>query len=136
MVIIYTAPSCASCRKAKAWFDDHKIDYVEKNFFQKPLTHQEIKAILRMTENGTSDIITTRSSSYRKLNVDLDSLPLKELLDLLVAHPGLLKKPIIMDEKHSLVGYSDDEIRRFLPRSIRRANLRRAESRANALPAS
>ena len=33
MIRIYTAPSCASCRKVKAWLKEHQIPYVEKNIF-------------------------------------------------------------------------------------------------------
>ncbi len=33
MIRIYTAPSCASCRKVKAWLKEHDIPYVEKNIF-------------------------------------------------------------------------------------------------------
>ena len=31
MIQIYTTPSCASCRKAKKWFDQYNIPYSEKN---------------------------------------------------------------------------------------------------------
>ncbi len=34
MIRIYTAPSCASCRKVKSWLKEHNIPYVEKNIFQ------------------------------------------------------------------------------------------------------
>ncbi|MBT2738852.1 hypothetical protein J7E66_30070 [Bacillus sp. ISL-7] len=26
MVIVYTTPSCGSCQKAKAWFEEHQIE--------------------------------------------------------------------------------------------------------------
>ena len=28
MIKIYTTPSCASCRKAKLWLEEHNIPYV------------------------------------------------------------------------------------------------------------
>ena len=34
MVIIYTTPSCASCRKAKNWLEEHEIEYIEKNIVE------------------------------------------------------------------------------------------------------
>ena len=33
MIRIYTAPSCASCRKVKSWLNENQIPYVEKNIF-------------------------------------------------------------------------------------------------------
>ena len=52
MVTLYTSPSCTSCRKARAWLEANAIPYKERNVFKEPLTRDEIKNILRMTEDG------------------------------------------------------------------------------------
>jgi regulatory protein spx len=127
MVTLFTSPSCTSCRKAKAWLHENEIPYTERNIFSEPLTLEEVKAILRMTEDGTDEIISTRSKTFQKLNVDIDSLPMKELYTLIMENPGLLRRPIIMDEKRLQVGYNEDEIRRFLPRKVRNFHLLEAK---------
>jgi regulatory protein spx len=119
MVTLYTTPSCASCRKAKAWFEEHQIDYIERNIISNPLTVDEIKSILRLTEEGTSEIISTNSKAFQELNVNIESLPLNELYKLIMEHPKMVRRPIILDEKRLQVGYNEDEIRSFLPRRIR-----------------
>ncbi|MGQ0515818.1 glutaredoxin domain-containing protein, partial [Bacillus sp. D-CC] len=60
MVTLYSSPSCTSCRKAKLWLEENHIPYTERNIFSDPLTIEEIKEILRMTESGTDEIIFTR----------------------------------------------------------------------------
>lgn len=119
MVTLYTSPSCTSCRKARAWLEEHDIPFTERNIFSEPLSIDEIKEILRMTEDGTDEIISTRSKVFQKLNVNLETMPLQELYQLINEHPGLLRRPIIIDEKRLQVGYNEDEIRRFLPRKVR-----------------
>lgn len=119
MVTLYLTPSCTSCRKARAWLEEHQIEYVERNILSEPLTVEEIKSILRLTEDGTEEIISTNSKTYQQLNVDIDSLPLNELYELIIDNPQMLRRPIIMDHKRLQVGYNDDEIRRFLPRRLR-----------------
>ncbi|WP_394186101.1 transcriptional regulator SpxA [Metabacillus halosaccharovorans] len=119
MVILYTTPSCTSCRKAKAWLEEHQIDYVERNIISQPLTIDEIKSILRLTEEGTTEIISTNSKTFQDLNVDIESLPLYEFYDLIMKHPQMLRRPIVQDEKRLQVGYNEEEIRRFLPRKLR-----------------
>ncbi|WP_283586782.1 transcriptional regulator SpxA [Limosilactobacillus vaginalis] len=133
MVTLYTSPSCTSCRKAKAWLQENGIPFKERNIFSEPLNIDEIKNILRMTEDGTEDIISKRSKAYSKLNVDLDELPMKQLYKLISKNPGLLRRPIIVDEKRLQVGYNEDEIRRFLPRQIRELELAEAERKANMI---
>ncbi|MDT2596261.1 transcriptional regulator SpxA [Enterococcus dongliensis] len=127
MLTLYTSPSCTSCRKARAWLQEHEIPYVERNIFSEPLNIDELKAILQMTEDGTEEIISTRSKVFQKLNMDLDDLSLKELLDLVKENPGLLRRPIMIDEKRLQVGFNEDEIRRFLPRDVRQYELRQAQ---------
>ncbi len=131
MVTLYTSPSCTSCRKAKAWLEEHEIAYVERNIFSESLSIQEIKEILRMTEDGTDEIISTRSKIFQKLNINLESMPLQDLYKLIQENPGLLRRPIIIDEKRLQVGYNEDEIRRFLPRRVRTYQLQEAQRLVN-----
>ena len=127
MVTLFTSPSCTSCRKARAWFEEHNIPYQERNIFAEPLSKDEIKEILQMTEDGTEEIISQRYKAYQKLNIDLDELPLKDLFDLIQNNPGILRRPIMLDEKRLQVGYNEDEIRRFLPRTVRAMELQEAQ---------
>ena len=127
MLTLYTSPSCTSCRKARAWLQEHEIPFVERNIFSEPLNISELKSILQMTEDGTEEIISTRSKVFQQLNMDLDDLPLKELLELVQDNPGLLRRPIMVDEKRLQVGFNEDEIRRFLPRDVRQLELRQAQ---------
>ncbi|MBS4188886.1 transcriptional regulator Spx [Bacillus sp. FJAT-49705] len=131
MVTLYTSPSCTSCRKARLWLEEHEIAYKERNIFSEPLTIDEIKAILRMTEDGTDEIISTRSKIFQKLDVNLESMPLQDLFELIKKNPGLLRRPIIIDEKRLQVGYNEDEIRRFLPRKVRTFQLLEAQRLVN-----
>ncbi|WP_405103202.1 transcriptional regulator SpxA [Oceanobacillus sp. FSL H7-0719] len=131
MVTLYTSPSCTSCRKAKAWLEEHEIPFRERNIFLEPLSIDEIKEILRMTEDGTDEIISTRSKVFQKLDVNIEQLPMQDLFDLIQKNPGLLRRPIILDEKRLQVGYNEDEIRRFLPRTVRTFQLREAQKMVN-----
>ncbi|CAM2844691.1 transcriptional regulator Spx [Fructilactobacillus fructivorans] len=129
MLNLYVAPSSASSRKARAWLKDHNIPFKERNINSNPLNADEVKQILRLTENGSEDIISTRSNVFKKLHLNLDDLSLTELVDLLVKYPDLIKRPIIFDDKRLEVGYNEEEIRRFLPRDVREAELRQLESK-------
>ncbi|KRL63856.1 regulatory protein spx [Lactobacillus psittaci DSM 15354] len=131
MINLYVSSSCTSCRKARAWLKKHNIPFKERNIFSDPLSKEEIVNILRLTENGTEEIISTRSRAFQELHVDLDELSIDQLLDLVQNNPSLLRRPIIMDNRRLQVGYNDDEIRRFLPRKVRRLELVKAQKMAD-----
>lgn len=123
MLNLYVAPSSASSRKARKWLMDHGIDLKERNITRIPLNADEIKRILRLTENGSEDIISTRSNAFRKLHVNLDSLTVSQLIELMVQHPDLIRRPLIFNDEQLQVGFSEEDIRSFLPRSVREASL-------------
>ncbi|MBF0714551.1 transcriptional regulator Spx [Gemella sp. GH3] len=119
VVTLFTSPSCTSCRKARAWLVENNIEFLERNIFSEPLTIEEIKNILAITEYGTEDIISFRSKTFQKLNIDIDTMSLQELYKVIQDNPGMLRRPIIVDNKRLQVGYNEDEIRRFLPKEVR-----------------
>ncbi|SDM64341.1 transcriptional regulator SpxA [Bacillus sp. OK048] len=119
MVTLFVSPSCTSCRRAKAWFQEHQIPYKERNILSEKLTIDEIKNILHFTEDGTDEIISTKSKAFQKLDVNIDSLSLRELYSIINENPGILKRPLMLDEKRLQVGFNEEEIRSFLPRKMR-----------------
>jgi regulatory protein spx len=129
MLNLYVAPSSASSRKARKWLVDHGIEFKERNISRIPLNADEIKRILRLTENGSEDIISTRSNAFQKLHVDLDNLTVSQLIDLMVKHPDLIRRPLIFNDEQLQVGFSEEDIRSFLPRSVREASLKQLMDR-------
>ena len=119
MIKIYTAPSCSSCKKAKTFFKKEEIPYVEKNIFVNDINEKELRNILSKTENGTEDIISTRSKIIKEGNVDLDNMTISELITFIRQNPSVLKRPIMVDDTKMQVGYNPEEIRVFIPHEKR-----------------
>ncbi|MGT2801101.1 regulatory protein spx [Streptococcus henryi] len=130
MITLFLSPSCTSCRKARAWLTNHKVEFKEHNIITSPLSREELMSILSFTENGTEDIISTRSKVFQKLDVDVDDMSISDLIQLISENPSLLRRPILLDKKRMQIGFNEDEIRAFLPRDYRKHELRQATIRA------
>lgn len=128
MVRIYTSPSCSSCRKVKKWFEMENIPFEERNIFSATLNETELKDMLSKTENGTEDIISTRSKIIKDQNIDIESMSISELLKFIRQNPSILKRPIMVDERRVQVGYNEEEIRTFIPISRRYKDLVKVSS--------
>lgn len=118
-MIIFTTPSCSSCRKAKKWLDEHRIEYTEKNLFNEPVTEKDIELMLKNAENGFDDIISTRSKIFKEEIFDIEDMKMSELKDFIIKNPSVLKRPIIVDGEKLQVGYNEEEIRVFVPQRLR-----------------
>ena len=123
MIMLYSSASCTSCRKARSWLEEHDIPFTEKNVFTEKITDEELRAILQLTENGTNEIISQRSQAFRELDINIEEMPLGRVLKLIQQHPGIMRRPILVDNKRLLVGYNEEDIRCFLPREIRKIEL-------------
>ncbi len=119
MIVVYTSPGCASCRKVKAWLNQKQINYIEKNIFQIILDPKEIKYLLSRSENGFDDIISKRSKLFQQGKIDLDHMNTNELVDFIQQHPSVLKRPIIINEDNMQIGYDEEEIDAFVPKQLR-----------------
>ncbi|HEO3360340.1 TPA: Spx/MgsR family RNA polymerase-binding regulatory protein [Streptococcus agalactiae] len=130
MITLFLSPSCTSCRKARAWLSKHEVAFEEHNIITSPLNKEGLLQILSFTENGTEDIISTRSKVFQKLAIDVDELSTSSLMELISENPSLLRRPIILDKKRMQIGFNEDEIRAFLPRDYRKQELKQATIRA------
>ncbi|MDG2544259.1 Spx/MgsR family RNA polymerase-binding regulatory protein [Lactiplantibacillus plantarum] len=128
-VNLYYSTSSKSSRSARAWLVENNIPFNERDIIANPLDRDELKQILRLTENGFEDIVSTRSKAFKALHIDLSDLGFNQLLDLLVEKPQLLKRPIIYDGRRLQIGYNEEDIRAFLPRAVRKSELREIQQK-------
>lgn len=119
MITIYTAPSCTSCKKAKSWLAHHNINFKERNIIADPLSTTEITKILEKCDDGIEGLISSRNRFVKTLGVDFEDLSMTTAIKIISENPQILRRPIIMDNKRLHVGYNEEEIRTFLPRTVR-----------------
>jgi regulatory protein spx len=125
MLTVLVTPSCTSCKKAKNWLNKHRIAFTERNIMHQPLSTDEIKHLLSRLDDGLESLISTRNRFAKNLNVDFDELSFQEAVQIISDNPQILRRPIIMDDKRLHIGYNEEEIRVFLPRSVRQVEMRR-----------
>ena len=120
MIVVYTSPGCASCRKVKQWLKERNLEFIEKNIFKTLLNDNEIKHLLMRSENGSDDIISKRSKIIQESNIDIESMTTDQLIAFIKRNPSVLKRPIILNERNFQVGYDEEEITVFVPQELRK----------------
>ena len=126
MLKIYTVTTCSSSKKAKEWLGEHRIEYQEINLLTDNIEKQEFLNMLSLTEEGTGEILSKRSRIYKKIATRLDELSLGELVRFIDENRSVLRRPLIVNDKCLQVGYNEDDIRKFLPRTVRRVEMANA----------
>ncbi|WP_084266121.1 Spx/MgsR family RNA polymerase-binding regulatory protein [[Mycoplasma] testudinis] len=117
-LLLITA-SCSSCVRARKFFVDNQLPFVEENFYSQPISEKHFKDILSMTENGVYDIISQRSKFLSSNKIDIDELKISELIELIHQHPSIVKRPILLQydksglPKRLMIGYNSQDIKVF-----------------------
>lgn len=124
MIKIYTVAGCSSSQKAKKWLSENHVDFQEINLLTDDISKEDFLEILSLTENGNEELLSKRSRTYKGLGLDLERFSLNTMVTIMKENRSILRRPLILDDKRLQVGYNDDDIRKFLPRSVRQVKLK------------
>ena len=123
MIVMYTSEGCSSCRKAKQYMKDNDLSFIEKNISRDTLNEEEIRYLLKRTENGSDDLISQRSKIIRENNIDIENMSTSDLVSFISHNPTVLKRPIIIDSHDLQTGYDEEQISIFKRNSLKKMAL-------------
>lgn len=114
MINLYIKSSCQSSRKTVAFFNQNGIEYKATKLQKDGISKTDLKKILFYTENGIEDIL---NKNYFKI---VEHMSTEEFYDFIEKHPTALRTPIMLQRGKLIVGFNEDEISTFLPRTIKK----------------
>ncbi|MFC6171586.1 ArsC/Spx/MgsR family protein [Loigolactobacillus jiayinensis] len=119
MINMYFHTSDPAKNKMVRWFKRQHIGLQIRNILQKPLDKSEITKLFLMSDNGTDDLLAQRAKATQALALN-DDLTFNELVDLVQAHPQILKNPIVFDEHSLITGFNLEKVGVFIPQKERK----------------
>lgn len=126
--ILYTETSSKTCAEAMNWLNENNIPFKERRISKaNPLKMSEIQHMLIISDSGFEEVIK-RNKKTIKLNGELvmvDNLSTKQLVSAIVNQPTILRTPILINEKKMVVGFQISEMGLFIPRSVRKNELKK-----------
>ena len=102
---------CGTCRKAKKWLDERKISYMERPIKEDNPTLEEIKEWHARSGLPLKRFFNTSGVLYKemKLKDKLPGMSEEEQYSLLASDGLLVKRPILLEGDHVLVGFKEAE---------------------------
>lgn len=104
-------PKCSTCKKAKKWLEDNKIEFEDRHIIENTPTVEELKRWIKMSDKDIKKWFNTSGLKYKELNLK-DKLPLMsddEKIELLSTDGMLIKRPILVLENKVLIGFKEEE---------------------------
>jgi arsenate reductase-like glutaredoxin family protein len=69
------------------------VEFNERDFFKNPFTRAEIEELLQ--GNPASEMFNFRSPSFKQMGLERNTLTDKELIDLMLKEPRLVRRPVV-----------------------------------------
>lgn len=115
MIEFYGYSKCNTSRQVENYIKQKGYDYKFIDITIKPPSKSLLSQILKSLQLKPKDLINPSSSTYKELNLkeQLKTMNDKELLELLLQHPKLIKRPIIIDKDNNKYSIGKDALSVF-----------------------
>jgi len=104
---VFHKTACITCKKTITEIERMNKDIEKRDFFKDPLSEIELKKIIKMTGKKPSELLRKRDKMYKELELENDKKTDNQIIKLMVKHPGLLLRPIIVTKNKVFVGKVD-----------------------------
>lgn len=83
-----------------------KKDIEKRDFFKDPFSESELKKIIKITGKRPRELLRKRDKNYKELEFETKDYPDDQIIKLMVIHPGLILRPIVIMDGKTSVGKS------------------------------
>ncbi|MEW6130298.1 MAG: arsenate reductase (glutaredoxin) [Acidobacteriota bacterium] len=95
-ITIYQKPTCSKCREALAILNESGETFESVNYYETPLTKDELRQLIAKLGIPAKDLLRKGEDVFRALNIKPDEISEDELIALMIAHPDLMQRPIVV----------------------------------------
>ena len=95
-LIVYEKNTCTTCRNLSALLEEHGVDFDTVEYHVTGLTEEELRGLLAKLGAPPRDVLRMREALVAELALAERDVPDDELIALMVEHPQLVQRPIVV----------------------------------------
>ncbi|MGY3766628.1 arsenate reductase family protein [Vagococcus vulneris] len=110
MTVFYWYPKCSTCKKAKAWLEEHHIIYEEINMIEHPPAKELLIEWMENNKYPIRRFFNTSGARYREQHLKniVNDFSIDEAAGRLTVDGMLIKRPImLLDNNQVLLGFKE-----------------------------
>ncbi len=113
-ITIYHKPTCTTCRQAVQLLKDSGTPFTAVNYYEQTFTKDQLKKILKKAGYSPKDVLRTKEDIYKELGLAKKELSEEALLDLMVKHPDLIQRPLVVKDDKALLARPAETVKTLL----------------------
>ncbi len=104
---IYGIKACDTMKKARDWLDGHGVTYTFHDYKTVGIDRAHLQAWSKVV--GWETLLNKAGTTFRKLpDADKQGLDEAKAIDLMLAQPSMIKRPVLVMDEQMLVGFKPD----------------------------
>lgn len=113
MINMYGIKNCDTIRKARAWLDQHQIDYQFIDYRKDGLSSELLATFSQQL--GWQNLLNTRGTTYRALPAESKAnLTEQTALALMLQQPAMIKRPLLQVKDTYILGFNAEHYQKLL----------------------
>jgi len=106
-ITIYGIKNCDTMKKAFAWLDKAGVAYDFHDYKKAGVSKGDLEKWCKA--EGWETVLNRAGTTFRKLpDADKEGLTERKAIALMIAQPSMIKRPVLDDGKHLLIGFKPD----------------------------
>ncbi|MDB5376966.1 MAG: hypothetical protein JWR00_1412 [Rubritepida sp.] len=104
---IYGIKNCDTMKKARSWLDARGVSYAFHDYKASGIEAETLEGWADQV--GWEKLLNRAGTTFRKLpDADREGIDDGKAIALMVAQPSMIKRPVLLDGKKLLVGFSPE----------------------------
>ncbi len=107
----YAYKKCSTCQKAMKWLKENDLTFEERDIYEFPPESKFFYHWVEEQKVPVKKFLNSSGQKYRDFQMKerLPRMTVDEVIALLASHGKLVKRPILTDGEHVLVGFREAE---------------------------
>lgn len=107
----YWYPNCGTCKKAKKWLDEHRLNYTPVHIVEEIPSKETLLDLIEKSDLAPRKFFNTSGKVYREQNMKdkIKDASTDEMASYLASDGMLIKRPILTDGEKVTVGFKEEE---------------------------
>jgi arsenate reductase (glutaredoxin) len=113
-ITVYQKPTCSKCRETLHLLRERGVEFEAINYYEAPITAEELGRLLKKMRVTAREIIRKDEPIARQLGIGKRDYAEEELIALMVKHPDLIQRPIVVRGNDAVLGRPLENVEKLL----------------------
>ena len=113
MITIYHNPRCSKSRQGLELVKESGQEFEIRDYIKQPLSEEELSSLLQSLNMAPLELVRTEEKVWKE-NYKGKDFNDQELIRVMIQHPSLIQRPIVVKEGKAVVGRPSERISELL----------------------